>query len=71
MEKTCNRCGETFECREDSIVNCHCATIELDELMTDYIRNCYYNCLCKNCLEAVKNNFYAIDINPQYAKRIQ
>lgn len=69
MKKVCPRCGATFDCLHDNIASCHCASTHLDPLQRAYLQQNYHDCLCHECLETVKANFYAIDINPHYKKK--
>ena len=64
MEKTCPRCNTAFECRHANLIDCHCVTIPLDTLQLEYIGNNYADCLCHSCLQDIKDNFYAIGVNP-------
>lgn len=64
MEKVCPRCGVTFDCNYHEIVKCQCATIKLDPLQRTYLEENYPSCLCHDCLAAVKQSFYACEINP-------
>lgn len=60
MKKVCPRCGVTFDCKHDEdIRSCHCATIELDAPMRDYLKENYPDCLCPDCLMAVRGEFRA------------
>ena len=67
MEKVCPRCGGSFGCQSDEIVNCQCAKTRLDNLQRAYVK-LYYSpeCLCSNCLEEVKRYFYVAEVNPSY-----
>lgn len=69
MKKVCPRCGATFECMHNDILSCHCATVGLDARQRAYLKENYSDCLCHDCMEAVKTGFYACDINPRYKKR--
>ncbi len=48
--KKCPRCGATFECRHDSILTCHCASVKLTDTQLKYIQSHYTSCLCHQCL---------------------
>jgi hypothetical protein len=44
-----------FECRVGSILLCQCHGVDFTELEKDYIRNTYPDCLCRDCLNAMKH----------------
>ena len=69
MKKVCPRCGATFDCMHNDILSCHCATVRLDALQCTYLMENYSDCLCHDCLKAVKDSFYACEINPRYNKK--
>lgn len=69
MKKVCPRCGATFDCRHDDMAFCHCATIGLDAIQRDYLRNNYSDCLCHDCLVAIKQHFYVCDVNPRFKRK--
>lgn len=54
MQKLCEKCGDSFECRADNIALCHCNNVVLSNFQMDEIQKKYKNCLCKNCLNAIK-----------------
>ena len=60
MKKVCPRCGATFDCMHNDILSCHCATVRLDALQRTYLMENYSDCLCHDCLKAVKDSFYAL-----------
>ena len=66
---SCPRCGATFDCMHNDILSCHCATVRLDALQRTYLMENYSDCLCHDCLKAVKDSFYACEINPRYNKK--
>ena len=61
--------GATFDCMHNDILSCHCATVRLDALQRTYLMENYSDCLCHDCLKAVKDSFYACEINPRYNKK--
>ncbi len=52
-EKTCPRCGRTFECKANNPVRCECALVELDDRALQALHGCYADCLCLDCLRAI------------------
>lgn len=69
MKKVCPRCGATFECLHGDILSCHCAGVSLNAAQRTYLKESYPDCLCHDCLNAVKAGFYAFEINPFYKKK--
>lgn len=60
MKKRCPRCGALFDCLHDEDIRlCHCATIELDDQTRKCLKENYSDCLCHNCLMAIKKMFHA------------
>lgn len=56
-EKICPRCEAQFECKVGSINLCQCQTLSLDEAEMDYIRKKFEDCLCADCLKALKMEY--------------
>lgn len=54
MKKVCPRCGVTFDCRHNEIMLCHCATVKLNAVQREYLKSHYSDCLCHDCLLAIK-----------------
>jgi hypothetical protein len=54
-DKHCPRCGEPFECKVGSILQCQCNGISFSDAEKDYIRLTYTDCLCRNCLLIMKH----------------
>ncbi len=50
MQKTCPRCGATFECRVEDKWHCQCAQVKLTSGACDYLKAHYTDCLCIKCL---------------------
>jgi hypothetical protein len=55
--KTCPRCGKPFECKVGSITLCQCYSVELSLAETEYVKAKYDDCICVNCLEALKGEY--------------
>lgn len=51
--KTCSRCGKTFVCNHDDIVNCQCASVKLSAEAREYVAAHYTDCLCAECLNEI------------------
>lgn len=71
MEKKCPRCGVSFVCQPDNIIDCQCAAVKLDNFQRAYVKMHYTECLCKSCLEEIKINFYVSEVNPCYKQKKQ
>jgi len=52
--KNCPRCNAPFECKPGNVQECQCAGIEFSEAEKEYIGNTYEDCLCRNCLLAIR-----------------
>ena len=53
--KSCGRCHQTFECKVGNITQCQCNGIRFNEEEKTYITTNYIDCLCRECLLAIKN----------------
>lgn len=53
--KNCARCQKDVECKSDDIINCQCASVELQQDQRDNIFKQYDDCLCVNCLEQLRD----------------
>lgn len=56
-EKTCPRCHKPFECRVGDIGQCQCSGVQLTNEEKILIEEKYNDCLCRNCLEELKNKY--------------
>lgn len=54
--KNCQRCGSVFECKVQDVKNCQCYGINLNENQKNYIKETFGDCLCRKCLEDIKEN---------------
>ncbi|ATL49112.1 hypothetical protein COR50_19120 [Chitinophaga caeni] len=52
--KYCERCHATFECKLGNILQCQCNGIRLSDEEKEYLAAHYKDCLCRDCLEAIK-----------------
>lgn len=52
--KSCERCGNQFECKPGNITQCQCYGITLTIEQKAYIEQRYSDCLCKNCLQTLQ-----------------
>lgn len=71
MEKVCPRCGGSFICMNDSIMDCHCISVALDEAQRRFIAANYDDCLCNACLRIIEETFYSAGINPRYVSDVE
>jgi hypothetical protein len=51
--KICGRCGNRFECKVGSIMQCQCFAVQLNELQRAYIAERYADCLCVDCIQLI------------------
>ncbi|MCX2764652.1 cysteine-rich CWC family protein [Aquimarina muelleri] len=57
-EKYCPRCKSQFECKVGSILLCQCTIINLSNEERNYINEKYDDCLCANCMKALKSEYH-------------
>ncbi|MBV7532747.1 cysteine-rich CWC family protein [Chitinophaga sp. sic0106] len=50
----CPRCGKPLVCEPENIHQCWCTQVRLDGDDRQYIGERYTDCLCNQCLEALK-----------------
>lgn len=55
--KNCQRCNRAFECKVGSISQCQCTEIPLSIEERAYLEQHYRDCLCKDCLLYLKQEF--------------
>jgi hypothetical protein len=55
--KSCQRCNEVFECKPGSITQCQCFDVKLTTGQRAYLEQRYNDCLCKNCLVKMQEEF--------------
>jgi len=56
----CPRCGRLFECRVGSINLCQCQAVSLTEAQREYANSLYQECLCADCLVALRSEYESI-----------
>lgn len=56
-EKSCPRCGNSFECKAGSITECQCFGIVLSTEEKAFMEERYNECLCRNCLVELKDRY--------------
>jgi len=54
-EKYCPRCNKAFECKPGNIAQCQCFGIFFSVEEKQAIEEKYTDCLCRSCLEEMKN----------------
>jgi hypothetical protein len=47
-QKTCPRCGKTFECNHGSV--CWCSSYSIDKENIELLKREFEDCLCEDCL---------------------
>jgi hypothetical protein len=52
--KYCGRCARPFECKVGNILQCQCSGVNLTEEERRYIAGHFGDCLCRDCLLAIK-----------------
>jgi hypothetical protein len=53
-KKYCPKCKILFECKVDSIEECHCADIALTEQERNYFSEKFEGCLCVKCMKELQ-----------------
>ncbi len=59
-QKYCPRCQKSFECKVGSILLCQCTTVILEQEERDYIARHYEDCLCTDCMSAMRAEYHHI-----------
>jgi hypothetical protein len=52
--KKCPRCNRSFECKVGNIAECQCSKVNLSYEERVFIENKYLDCLCGQCLQALR-----------------
>ena len=60
--KTCGRCKAPFECKAGNITLCQCSSITLSAQEKQFIAGSYADCLCRDCLLALKAEFQQLPV---------
>lgn len=55
--KHCGRCQAPFECKVGNITECQCYGVSMSQEEKKFIADNYGDCLCRQCLEAIKTEF--------------
>jgi len=50
----CERCDKIFNCNSENIEICQCRKVSLSQQQRDELAEKYLDCLCQDCLLAVK-----------------
>ncbi|HEY6504848.1 MAG TPA: cysteine-rich CWC family protein [Chitinophagaceae bacterium] len=56
-KKSCQRCNTPFECKPGSITQCQCFEIKLSAEQRAYLEQKYGDCLCRECLVYIQQEF--------------
>jgi hypothetical protein len=59
--KQCQRCDNSFDCQPENISECQCNSIAISEKTSLFLRNSFFDCLCKNCLLEIEEKTQHID----------
>lgn len=57
-DKICPRCARKFECKVGSISICQCNAVKLSEIESAYIHEQYIDCLCADCMKALRIDYH-------------
>jgi hypothetical protein len=55
--KYCPRCQQAFECKSGNITQCQCYGVELTAELSVFIKQQFDDCLCRDCLKQLQNEF--------------
>jgi len=53
--KSCERCGQYFECKPGDITHCQCFGRAISAEVKDWMAKKYIDCICGNCITALNN----------------
>jgi hypothetical protein len=56
-KKYCPKCDSAFECKAGTITQCQCYAVSLSLEERIYVEERFADCLCSDCLVAVKNEY--------------
>ena len=56
-DKNCPRCGIAFECKVGNILQCQCYCITINDEERQYISKQFTDCLCFNCIIALRTDY--------------
>ena len=62
-DKYCPRCEILFECKVGNILQCQCHGILMNNEEQQYIFKQYSDCLCFNCIVALRKEFNTAKFN--------
>lgn len=51
-----------FECKVGSILQCQCSGLVFTDAEKDYIYQRYPDCLCRNCLQHIRHEINALNV---------
>ena len=54
--KDCPRCNKPFECKPGNITQCQCFGIKVKPELKAWLDKCYYDCLCRECLQYLQQD---------------
>jgi len=60
--RECPRCGQLFPCTGD--LNCWCMDVEIPGYVQEYLSRYYEKCLCRKCLDELKEVLKEKSFNP-------
>ena len=55
--KYCPRCKQAFECKAGNITQCQCYGVELTAALRVFIKQQFDDCLCRDCLLQLQDEF--------------
>lgn len=67
--KNCPRCSKPFECKQGNITQCQCYGMKFTTEEKAFIEQRYNDCLCRNCLDQLKDQVELFKEKFIYRKR--
>jgi hypothetical protein len=68
--KLCPRCTRAFKCKPGKIEDCECSQVSLKPEQIAFIEEQYSECLCKQCLFLLKQEYEIHTQNEQALKAV-
>ncbi len=62
MVKICPSCHQSFDCRNDNILECWCLEVNIPPDLREYLASNFKGCLCRECIEIINKNIIHINL---------
>lgn len=64
----CPRCKKEFQPKSHTVFDWICEQLSLDVFQLRFIIDSYEGPICDDCVETVRESFYACEVNPKFNK---